>query len=131
MDSKDPLSIITNGADPVFAVDARHQLIAWSKGCENLLGFDAHAVLGKHCYRILCGTDAFANRFCEANCTVLNMVRHGEPLSDFELNLRNASGNIVRANVSIFVVGQAPFQVAILHLLNPVERVNQPSDTET
>ena len=126
----DPLSIIGNRADPVFAVDARHQLVAWSKGCEKLLGFDAPSVLGKDCYRIVCGTDAFANRFCDANCAVLNMVRHGEPVHAFELNLRAATGKIVRANISIFTVGQTPSQFALIHLLNPLEQVKKSPSTE-
>jgi PAS domain-containing protein len=116
----DALSNIDDRADAVFGVDASHQLVAWSKGCENLLGFDARSVLGKHCYRIVCGTDAFANRFCDARCAVLNMVRHGEPVNSFELNLRTATGNTVRANISLLVVGQTPSRFALLHLLNPL-----------
>lgn len=130
MAAMDPLSIIDGRADPVFAVDAKHQLVAWSKGCENLLGFDAQSVLGKHCYRIVCGTDAFANRFCDANCAVLNMVRHGEPVNSFELNLRTAARKTVRANISIFVVGQTQSQFALIHLLNPLERVKKQPSTE-
>jgi PAS domain-containing protein len=130
MDSKDPLSIIDNGADSFFVVDARHQLIAWSTGCENLLGFDAQSVLGEDCYRIVCGTDAFGNRFCDAHCAVLNMVRHGEAVNAFELNLRTATGSAVRANISIFVVGQTSSQFALFHFLNPVERVNNRSAIE-
>lgn len=119
----DPLSNIDGRADPVFAVAATHQLVAWSKGCQNLLGFEARSVLGQRCYRVVCGTDPFADRFCDANCAVLNMVRHGEPVNPFELNLRTGTGNTVRANVSILVVGQIRSRFAILHLLNPLERV--------
>lgn len=124
-----PLSIIDGRADPVFAVDANHQLVAWSKGSEDLLGFAAESVLGKDCYQIVCGTDVFANRFCDANCPVLNMTRHGERVNSFELNLRTATGKTVRANISIFVVGQTPSQFALIHLLNPVKGVKKQPNT--
>jgi hypothetical protein len=131
MDSKAPLSTNDHAADPVFSINARHELVAWSTDCEPLLGFDAQAVLDKHGYQVLGGTEPFANRFCDAHCAVLNMVRHGEPSNDFELNLCTATGSTVRANISIFVVGRTSSQFALLRLLNPMERVNQRFDTET
>jgi PAS domain S-box-containing protein len=126
----DPLSTIQDRADPVFAVDSNHQVVAWSKGCEELLGFAASSVLGRNCYQIICGTDAFANRFCDAHCAVLNMVRHGEPINSFELNLRSATGKTVRVTVAVVVAREAPSQITLFHFLNPLAPVKKEPGAE-
>jgi len=121
MDSKDPFSIVDGIAEPAFAVDEKHRLVAWSQGSEGLLGYRARAILGKPCYQIICGTDVFANRFCDANCPVLNMTRHGERVNSFELNLRAATAKTIRTNIAIVVLRHTPSRFAIIHLLTPLE----------
>jgi PAS domain-containing protein len=117
----DPLSIVDSMAEPRFAVNGKHRLVAWSKGSESLLGYSAKSILGKHCYQIICGTDVFANRFCDANCPVLNMTRHGERVNSLELNLRTATAKTLRANISIVVSGHTSSKFAIIHILTPLE----------
>ena len=121
MDSKDPLNIVDGMAEPGFAVDGKHQLVAWSKGSETLLGYRAKFILGKPCYQIICGTDVFANRFCDANCPVLNMARHGERVNSFELNLRTAAAKTIRTSIAIVVLRHTSSKFAIIHLLTPLE----------
>ena len=120
MDSNEPLGVVDSMAEPAFAVDEKHRLVAWSKGSERLLGYSARTILGKHCYQFICGTDVFANRFCDAKCPVLNMTRHGERVNTFELNLRNAAAKTIRTNVAIVVIHQTPSKFAIIHRLTPL-----------
>jgi PAS domain-containing protein len=119
------LDLIGGRSDPVFAVDAEHRIVAWSKGCEDLLGLDASSVLGRHCYGVVCGTDVFANRFCDTHCAVFNLVRHGEPVNSFELNLRSAAGKTVRVSVSVYVTDQTASEFTLFHLLSPLEPVEK------
>jgi PAS domain-containing protein len=121
MESKEPLSVVDNMAEPAFAVDEKHRLVAWNAGSEKLLGYGAGAVLGKSCYQIICGTDVFANRFCDANCPVLNMTRQGERVNSFELNLRTAAAKTVRTNIAIVVLRHTSSKFAIIHRLTPLE----------
>lgn len=124
MDSKGLLSIVDGMAGPAFAVDEKHRLVAWSKGSESLLGHRARSVLGKHCYRIIRGTDVFANRFCDGSCPVLNMTRHGERVNSFELNLRAAGAKTIRMNIAIVVIRQTSSKFAVIHHLTALEPVN-------
>ena len=112
------LSVVDGMADPAFAVDGKYRLVAWNKGVELLLGRKARSVLGKRCYQVICGTDVFGNRFCGANCPVLNMVRHDERVNSFELNLPTAKAETTRINVSIIVLRRADAEFAVLHHLN-------------
>jgi len=57
----DVLEQIAKSDDAVFAFDANDLVILWNKGCERLLGRPAYEVLGRHCYDIMCGRDAFGN----------------------------------------------------------------------
>ena len=112
------LSVVDGMADPAFAVDGKYRLVAWNKGVERLLGREARSVLGKRCYQVICGTDVFRNRFCRANCPVLNMVRHDERVNSFELNLPTAKAETTRIEISIIVLRRTVSEFAILHHLN-------------
>jgi len=112
------LSVVDGLADPAFAVDGKHRLVGWNKGVERLLGREARSVLGKHCYQVICGTDVFGNRFCRANCPVLNMVRHDERVNSFELNLPTARAETPRIKISIIVLRRTVAEFAVLHHLD-------------
>lgn len=112
------LSVVDGMADPAFAVDGKYRLVGWNKGVERLLGRDARSVLGRRCYQVVCGTDVFGNRFCRANCPVLNMVRHDERVNSFELNLPTAKAESARINVSIIVLRRTDAEFAALHHLS-------------
>ncbi len=111
------LSVVDGMADPAFAVDGKYRLVAWNKGVERLLGREARSVFGKRCYQVICGTDVFGNRFCRANCPVLNMARHGERANSIELNLPTAQSRSTRFHISIIILGRTVSEFAVLHQL--------------
>ncbi len=115
------LKIVAGMAEPAFAVDEKHRLVAWSEGSEKLLGHKARSVLGKPCYEIISGTDVFENRFCDPHCPVLNMARHEERINSFELNVRTAAAKTIRAEIAILVSRQTSSKFAIIHRLTPLE----------
>ena len=114
----DILSIVDRVTEPAFLVDRTHRITAWNEACEKLAGCAAASVLGKGCSQVIRGTDVFGNRFCGANCPVLNMVRHDERVNSFELNLPTAKAETTRINVSIIVLRRADAEFAVLHHLN-------------
>jgi DNA-binding CsgD family transcriptional regulator len=97
----DVLEQIAKSDDAVFAFDANDLVILWNKGCERLLGRPAYEVLGRHCYDIMCGRDAFGNMYCCPSCpiTIQARTRKDQPVQRFELDV-NAGGNR-RKKVSI------------------------------
>ncbi len=122
MDSAESLSLVDRTADPAFAVDRKHRVVAWNKGAEALLGYEAGSMLGKRCYRILGGTDVFGNRFCDRFCPVINMAHREEKVNPFELNLRTRNAEMIPTKTSIIVLGQEASNSAIMHILKPVNR---------
>lgn len=116
----DSASLLTGLPDPAFAVDRKHRVIAWNQGAEALLGYRACSVLGKRCDRVICGTDVFGNRFCDADCQVLNMAQHHERVNPFELYVRTAASKSIRTTMSITVLDQDASKIAIVHRPKPL-----------
>lgn len=122
MVSAESVTIVDRTADPAFAVDQKHRVVAWNRGAEGLLGYEARSMLGKRCYRILCGTDLFGNRFCDRYCPVLNMARLDERVNPFQVNLRTGTGEMIRTSISIIALGQGTSNSAIIHILKPMKQ---------
>ncbi len=75
---------------------------------------------------MVCGTDLFGNRFCDRNCPLFNMARRREPARDFKLDMRNATSDFFRTNLSTIVApGRRPSDFAIIHFLKPLRRVKK------
>ncbi|NIM61085.1 MAG: PAS domain-containing protein [Acidobacteria bacterium] len=119
----DPLEIVQSTGDPAFATDEEGRVVIWNKEAERLLGYAAVRALGKPCHEVLCGRDVFGNRFCDADCNLAKMVQRDEPIHRFEMDFRRASGEVVRAAVSVLCVrGPRRSQFTLIHLLQRVDR---------
>jgi DNA-binding CsgD family transcriptional regulator len=102
----DVLEQIAKSDDAVFAFDANDLVILWNKGCERLLGRPAYEVLGRHCYDIMCGRDAFGNMYCCPSCpiTVLARTRKEDPVLRFELEVAAAGGKRRKVSITTFAL---------------------------
>lgn len=72
---------------PVVVVDSEHHIVFWNRGAERLFGRPATCVLGRRCHEILAGRDVFGNRFCYAGCAPGVMLRRGETVQGFEMQV--------------------------------------------
>jgi len=102
----DVLEQIAKSDDAVFAFDANDLVILWNKGCERLLGRPAYEVLGRHCYDIMCGRDAFGNLYCCPSCpiTVQARTRRDDPVQRFELEVAAAGGQRKKVSITTFAL---------------------------
>jgi PAS domain S-box-containing protein len=113
--------IVTSIAEAAYATDGKCHIVAWNAAAERLMGYDPSQVLGRPCHEIMGGRDLFGNRFCSENCALVNMARRHEAVHDFELYLRTAESEIVRADVSAMVApARAPLKFVIIHTLRHV-----------
>ncbi len=125
----DPLAIVAGTGDAAFAVDEQGRIVIWNKGAERLLGHEAARVLGRPCHEVLCGEDVFGNRYCHEDCALIQMSRRREPILRFEMDVREASGDKVRAGFSVVVVpGPRASQFTIVHIFQPVSRGKEADD---
>lgn len=77
-----------------FATDASGVVVAWGQGATKLLGYEAKRTLGRSCHSLFDGRDVFGNRYCMADCPILQSCRQGEPPRPHELTLRRADGSV-------------------------------------
>jgi len=117
----DTHATVTSTDEPSFACDLEGRILAWNVGAERLLGHTASDVLGKRCFDVLKGRDLFGNRFCHEHCAIRSMADRHEPVHHWQLSLCSASGERIRASVSVFLLsGARPSEYAIVHLLEGV-----------
>lgn len=116
----DPLDIITSTAEAAFGTDECGRIVIWNREAERLLGVRAEAVLGQPCHDVVCGRDAFGNRFCDEHCALANMAARKEPIGEFTLEIRRASGARFVSVTAIVVPGPRSSQFTIIHIVRPV-----------
>ncbi len=120
--SRDLLESLYRAPNPVYATDEKNRIIAWNRAAEQLLGHRTADAVGRKCYALIAGTDIYGNDFCDRECNVMKMVRRNRVVKRFGMDLRRASGDMIRAHCAILVVpGTSASRFSIVHLLEEVE----------
>jgi DNA-binding CsgD family transcriptional regulator len=112
------LDRIARSGEAVFATDPSDRIILWNKRSEALLGRTSRAVLGKKCYDVLGGRDAYGNTYCHQSCPVAFQARSTQtPVNHFILKIDVAKKQ--RAFwVSMFAIpSYHPALATIVHVL--------------
>ncbi len=120
--SRDLHTSLYRAPNPLYATDENNRIIAWNRAAEQLLGHRAADAIGKECYALIVGTDIYGNDFCDRECNVMKMVRRNRVVKRFGMDLRRASGDMIRAHCTILVVpGPSASRFSIVHLLEEAE----------
>jgi PAS domain S-box-containing protein len=120
--SRDLLKSLYRAPNPVYATDENNRIIAWNRAAEQLLGHRSDDAVGKECYPLIAGTDIYGNDFCDRECNVTKMVRRNRIVKRFDMDVRRASGDAIRAHCAILVVpGPSASRFSIIHLLEKAE----------
>lgn len=122
MPAWDPAEIAAGTADPAFVSDERGVVVGWNEAAASLLGRSADEMVGSPCHEILCGLDAFGNRYCDQDCAIMKMAVRSEPARLFVLNVRHASGRQLPLRVSVLrLSSEEPSRFLMVHVLLPAE----------
>ena len=114
----DPVSMVNSCADAAFATAEEGRILAWSPAAEQLLGLTAERSLGRPCHEIVSGVDVFGNRYCRSDCALREMVRCDQLVRGFKLDVRRASGEFVRVDISVVATRDSHSSEYVLcHLL--------------
>ncbi len=93
--------LLEGTADAAFVVDAQGLTRSWNHAAEKLLGYRASEVLGKPCADLFEGRGKMGAVVCRENCQVLECVRVGQEVPNFDLEVKTRSGRNIWVNVSI------------------------------
>ena len=104
-------------ADPAFAVDGDGRVTSWNSAAEAAFGRARKSVLGRRCYRVMAGRDAFGDRVCRRECLVFRSLREGRPVRRFRMHVRAAAGHHVETECATLCVPSPEVETAVIHLL--------------
>jgi len=107
-------------AEGFFAVDCDQRIVHWNEAAEQMLGYSAEDVLGKHCHEVFGGRDAQNFQFCRANCAVTQNARRGRPTQDYDVVVKKPDGTDMWANVSVMLLKRHKESPLILHTFRDV-----------
>ena len=104
-----------NDNPPTMAVDPEHRIVFWNRGSERLFGWRSPQVLGRRCHEIFGGRDVFGNRCCYTGCSPCVMLRAGESVRPFEMQVSRGSGPITLRVTSVSLGGNGSGTPLIVH----------------
>jgi DNA-binding CsgD family transcriptional regulator len=109
---------LSGRGEAVFARDASQRITFWNKKCEELLGPTERSVVGKHCYDVVGGRDAFGNVHCVHNCRIaFQACDKSDPVHEFPLSVRTKDG-WKRFDVKTFTIpSYHPSLSTLVHVL--------------
>lgn len=96
--------LLYNTADGVFAIGSDHRIIFWNKAAQDILGFKPKEVLGKYCYKIISGRNESGEVLCSKNCCVVDTIKRGRKVRNFDTLAHTKTGTRVWINVSIVAI---------------------------
>jgi len=114
--------LLEGTTDAAFTVDLQGQIRTWNKAAEDLFGYPASHALGKLCTEFV-GGQVDGRTTCCQSCDVLECVRAGQEVSNFDMEISTRGGRRVWVNVSLLVTyDEHTERRLIIHLMRDIRR---------
>lgn len=116
----DAFEILRAAGHPVFVCDEKDQILdANAPACE-LLGAVRSEIIGRPFHAVAEFRDVFGNRVCMDGCPIHDMVRRGEPIQAYDLDLATPTGLTLRVRISVVVLlGPEPGNYRMVYHVSP------------
>ena len=95
--------LLEGTSDAAFAADLQGEVRTWNKAAEKLFGCPASHAIGKPCAEIVGGRIAPSVPVCYEFCDILECVRTGRKISNYDMEVKTSTGEPVWVNVSLLV----------------------------
>ena len=93
--------VLNSLSDAVYIVDRVRTIRFWNHACEQLTGYSAAEVVGRHCYEdILRHVDESGQRLCTGLCPLAHTIKDGTPRST-RVWLHHKRGHRLPVNVGV------------------------------
>jgi PAS domain S-box-containing protein len=118
--------LLEGTTDAAFVVDLQGEVQTWNRAAEKLFGYPPSFAIGKSCAALLASTNATHSAVCREYCDILECVRKGLDVSNFDMEVRNRSEQNLWVNVSVIVAADNRTKRRLtIHLMRDVrERKN-------
>ena len=113
-------SLLETAQFGAYAVSLDQTIVFWNRAAERILGYQAHEVLGRHCYEVFSGaTGGSDGDDCRRGCPSLTALRAGRLPSQIATQMVSASGE--RRPVLLtpaIIAGSDGRSAVVLHLFS-------------
>lgn len=115
--------LLEGTTDAAFTVDLQGQIRTWNKAAENLFGHPASIAIGQACATLVKGRLDGGTPVCCQSCDVLECVRAGREVSNFDLEISTQTGRRVWVNVSLLVTSDDHTERRlVIHLMRDIRK---------
>jgi PAS domain S-box-containing protein len=119
---RDLAELLEGTTDAAFAVDLQGEIRTWNKAAEKLFGHAASYAIGKQCAKIVSGRSGTDTPICRESCDILECVQNGREITNYDMQIKTSSGQLVWVNVSMLVAtnGRMERRLAV-HLMRDIK----------
>lgn len=97
-------SMIFATGEPAYAVNRDGTIAAWNAAASRAFGYpDSHAI-GKKCWDLLRGQDAFGNQYCSEHCPLREMAFQHKAVNRCRMSFRTADDELQAFTVTTLVL---------------------------
>ena len=117
--------IVERASGPAVATDADNRIVGWNQAARKLFGWSEKqgTFAGKRLHELLTICDTFGNPYKSDGQPLWELATRGEPVSNYELQIRQPDGTAMRISVSaIVVLGPDDLEYLVVYLMRPVYR---------
>lgn len=113
--------LLEGTTDAAFTVDLQGEIRTWNKAAERLFGYPTSLALGKVCAALVGGTVNGGTPVCCESCDILECVRTGRDVSNYDMEITTRGGERVWVNVSLVVASNEHTQRRlVVHLMRDI-----------
>ena len=87
-------SMLFTTGEPAFAVSREGTIVAWNATASRVFGYSGAQAMGKKCWELLQGLDAFGNQYCCERCPLREMAFQHKPVNRCRMSFRTANGEL-------------------------------------
>ena len=115
--------LLEGTTDAAFTVDLQGEIRTWNKAAENLFGYPASNVIGQTCATLVKGRMDGRTLVCCETCDVLECVRAGREVANFDLEISTRTRRRVWVNVSLLVTcDEHTERRLVVHLMRDIRK---------
>lgn len=115
--------LLEGTTDAAFTVDLQGEIRTWNKAAENLFGYSASSAVGNSCATLMKGRVDSRTAVCCQSCDVLECIRAGRDVSNFDMEISTRAGRRVWVNVSLLVTyDKQTERRLIVHMMRDIQR---------
>lgn len=115
--------LLEGTTDAAFTVDLQGGIRTWNKAAENLFGYPASSAIGSACASFVKGRLDSRTPVCCHSCDVLECIRAGREVSNFDMEISTRAGRHVWVNVSLLVTyDERTERRLIIHMMRDIGR---------